>query len=347
MANPTTNFGWVMPTSASLVTNLPADFNTFGQAVDTSMAQLKGGTTGQILSKTSATDMAFTWITNDVGDITAVNTTAPLAGGGTSGALTLSIASATTAVVGAVQLSDSTSTTSSVLAATPTAVKSAYDLAAAAIPKSTVTTNGDLIYGTGSSTVSRIGVGSTGQVLTVAAGVPAWATPAAAGSGLTFISKTDFTGQNTVNINSVFTSTYTNYYVVMNSVSTTATQGDISFRLRASGTDTSTNYKSQRLYASGTSTGAGVDVLGTDEIWFSSGSATGNAPQGTSFVLMSPNEAKSTTMQGSVAVDLNGSNITMDIVSGFQSSSTQFDGITFNFSQTSTGSIFIYGLAKA
>jgi len=63
MANPTTNFGWVMPTSSSLVTNLPADFNTFGQGVDTSMAQLKGGTTGQILSKTSATDMAFTWVT--------------------------------------------------------------------------------------------------------------------------------------------------------------------------------------------------------------------------------------------------------------------------------------------
>jgi hypothetical protein len=63
MANPTTNFGWVMPTSTSLVTNLPADFNTFGQGVDTSMAQLKGGSTGQVLSKTSATDMAFTWIT--------------------------------------------------------------------------------------------------------------------------------------------------------------------------------------------------------------------------------------------------------------------------------------------
>ena len=54
-----------MPTSTSLVTNLPADFNTFGQGVDTSMAQLKGGSTGQVLSKTSATDMAFTWITPD------------------------------------------------------------------------------------------------------------------------------------------------------------------------------------------------------------------------------------------------------------------------------------------
>lgn len=35
MANPTTNYGFVMPTAASLVTNLPADFNTFGQPVDT------------------------------------------------------------------------------------------------------------------------------------------------------------------------------------------------------------------------------------------------------------------------------------------------------------------------
>ena len=52
-----------MPTSTSLVTNLPADFNTFGQAVDTSMSELLGGTTGQVLSKTSNTNMDFTWVT--------------------------------------------------------------------------------------------------------------------------------------------------------------------------------------------------------------------------------------------------------------------------------------------
>ena len=63
MANPTTNFGWVMPTATDLVTDLPADFNVFGQGVDTSMQYLLGGTTGQVLSKTSATNMAFTWAT--------------------------------------------------------------------------------------------------------------------------------------------------------------------------------------------------------------------------------------------------------------------------------------------
>ena len=63
MANPTTNFGWVMPIAANLVTNLPAQFDTFGQAVDTSMSELLGGTTGQYLAKTSATNMDFTWTT--------------------------------------------------------------------------------------------------------------------------------------------------------------------------------------------------------------------------------------------------------------------------------------------
>ena len=52
-----------MPNSADLVTDLPADFNVFGQGVDTSMQFLLGGTTGQVLSKTSGTNMAFTWVT--------------------------------------------------------------------------------------------------------------------------------------------------------------------------------------------------------------------------------------------------------------------------------------------
>jgi hypothetical protein len=65
MANPTTNFGWQMPTSTDLVTDLPADFEVFGQAVDTALVDLKGGTTGQVLSKASNTNMDFTWVTSD------------------------------------------------------------------------------------------------------------------------------------------------------------------------------------------------------------------------------------------------------------------------------------------
>ena len=61
MSNPTSNFGWQMPTNSDLVTDLPADFEVFGQAVDTSLMDLKGGTTGQVLTKASNTDMDFTW----------------------------------------------------------------------------------------------------------------------------------------------------------------------------------------------------------------------------------------------------------------------------------------------
>ncbi len=65
MSNPTSSFGWQMPTASDLVTDLPADFETFGQAVDTTLADLKGGTTGQVLSKASNTDMDFTWVAQD------------------------------------------------------------------------------------------------------------------------------------------------------------------------------------------------------------------------------------------------------------------------------------------
>jgi len=54
-----------MPTASDLVTDLPADFEVFGQAVDTSLADLKGGTTDQVLAKNSNTDMDFKWVTSD------------------------------------------------------------------------------------------------------------------------------------------------------------------------------------------------------------------------------------------------------------------------------------------
>ena len=54
-----------MPTPTDLVTSLPADFEVFGQAVDTDFVDLLGGTTGQVLSKASGTDLDFAWIAAD------------------------------------------------------------------------------------------------------------------------------------------------------------------------------------------------------------------------------------------------------------------------------------------
>ena len=93
MATTTTNYGWDIPQSTDLVKDGATAIATLGQDIDTSFVGLKGGTTGQILSKTSNTDLAYTWINNDTGDITGVTTGASsgLTGGVTSGTADLSL----------------------------------------------------------------------------------------------------------------------------------------------------------------------------------------------------------------------------------------------------------------
>lgn len=100
------------------------------------------------------------------------------------------IATASTSLAGIVQLEDSTSSTATNKAATPNSVKSAYDLASAAIPKSTGTTAGDIIYFTAAFTPARLAKGTAGQVLTMNSGAtaPEWATPSGGG-----LSNYDFT----------------------------------------------------------------------------------------------------------------------------------------------------------
>ena len=61
----TTNFGWETPDDTDLVKDGAAAMRTLGSAIDTSLVDLKGGTSGQVLSKASGTDMDFTWIAQD------------------------------------------------------------------------------------------------------------------------------------------------------------------------------------------------------------------------------------------------------------------------------------------
>ena len=55
MANPTTNYGFVLPSPTDLVTDLPADFDVALQGVDTRLKALQPGTTLGDLAYSSAT----------------------------------------------------------------------------------------------------------------------------------------------------------------------------------------------------------------------------------------------------------------------------------------------------
>jgi hypothetical protein len=74
------------------------------------------------------------------------------------------------------------------------------------------TTLGDIEYRSATAnTNTRLGIGTTGQVLTVSGGVPAWATPVS--GSLTLLSTTTLSGTTTT-ISSI-NQTYTNLYAIM------------------------------------------------------------------------------------------------------------------------------------
>lgn len=92
----TTNYGWTTPNDTDLVKDGASAIRSLGQAIDTTFAELKGGTSGQMLTKASNTDNDYAWVTPEIGDITSVVAGIGLTGGGTSGAVTVSIDTATT-----------------------------------------------------------------------------------------------------------------------------------------------------------------------------------------------------------------------------------------------------------
>ena len=114
----------------------------------TDLGLVSVGSDGQVLTADSTEDTGLTWTTPSSGTVLSVTVGAPMSV--TSGTTTpnITISGATTAGSGVVQLTDSTSTTSSTLAATATAVKTAYDLANAALPKAGGVVTGTVTFGT-------------------------------------------------------------------------------------------------------------------------------------------------------------------------------------------------------
>jgi hypothetical protein len=316
MAN-TTYFGWETPDDTDLVKDGAAAIRTLGQAIDTSMQDLEGGTTGQILSKNSNADMDFVWVTNDVGDITEVVAGTGLSGGGSSGSVTLT-----------------------------NTVATEFDA------------KGDLVVGTGADTFDKLSVGTNGHTLvadsSTATGL-AWAAPAGGGS-LNIVTPTStansggsvsttggavtFTTVNNVSLNGVFTSTYANYLIVISNLTGGTTNG-LNFKLRVSGTDSSTGYYAGGfyvLYTSSTvngensSNGTSFDVGGY-----------GTTPTvGSIMYLQNPQLAVTTAMQTNMTrYDAAGYR------TGYHSVTTAYDGFTLIApSNTMTGVVRVYGLSN-
>ena len=102
MATTTTNFGWDIPQSTDLVKDGATAIAALGQDIDTALVDLKGGTTGQVLSKATNTDLDFTWIEQDDTTLSfnaQTGTTYTLVVADTGKLVTLSNASAITLTV--------------------------------------------------------------------------------------------------------------------------------------------------------------------------------------------------------------------------------------------------------
>ena len=80
-----------------------------------------------------------------------------------------------------------------------------------------MTTTGDIVYASSGSTPGRIGIGSTGNVLTVAGGIPSWAAPAGGGKVLQVVQ--GLTSTSTT----ISTSTYTDTTITATITPTLAT----------------------------------------------------------------------------------------------------------------------------
>ena len=101
-----------------------------------------------------------------------------------------------------------------------------------------MTTTGDTIYSSSGSTPARLGIGSTGDVLTVAGGVPTWAAPAG-GGGLDLLSTTTMSG-STLTISSI-SSSYDQLVITINNAYFSTGSNGFYFQLRCN-SDTGTNY---------------------------------------------------------------------------------------------------------
>ena len=140
------------------------------------------------------------------------------------------------------------------------------------------TTLGDIEYRSSTAnTNTRLGIGTTGQVLTVASGVPAWATPAAGGAtNYNLISTTSMSGSSSVTVSSI--GGYDNYHIVILDVKWSG-QNQANYRLNGDSGANYMNAMAQSTFPSSyaSSQGAVESSSGATEVLISQNSQNSNS----------------------------------------------------------------------
>jgi hypothetical protein len=171
--------------------------------------------------------------------------------------------------------------------------------------------------------------------------------PVGVAPGLVLITTATATAVQTLSINDCFSSTYAAYEIQVINTNSVGVNSDFTARMRLSGTDTTTNYRTQRAFAYSATTGAQVDPNGTDEWWITRLDPTYKG-YFANITLYNPNAAQQTVgmCQGNYfASDQDYLINNMGLV---QRDTTQFTGITFITAGTSfTGTIRVYGYANS
>lgn len=206
---------------------------------------------------------------------------------------------------------------------------------------------GDLLVGTGAAAVTALTVGANNTVLTAdsstATGLK-WAAAAGGGSGLTLISATTFTASSSHSVNNCFSSTY-KYYLVLTDLTASTTNTSLNFRLRASSTDTTTNYDAVVAVFYAATAAAETNANGTDEVKFSSNKTSADVISAR-IEFYNPNAASQTSFTTHSAGGYGTDRFTW-VGGGLQNSTTQFDGFSiYPAAGTITGSVKVYGYAN-
>jgi hypothetical protein len=207
-----------------------------------------------------------------------------------------------------------------------------------------VTTAGDTLYATAADTLVRLGIGTAGQVLQVNSGAtaPEWATPAGA-SGLTLISTTSFSAVASQSVNSCFSATYDNYLIKLNFTTIATTNNKVDLRLRASGVDTTTNYRRQVISGNGTTVSGFRETSNTAMNGIGYLQTTFN----NEFTFQLTNPFKTCVTSGFTnQVSVSQGNIELELHSHGLNDTTSYDGFTLLVATTITGSVSVYGYNK-